>query len=133
MIKKNRKSSDIEDKYRKMNILEVDIDGENMEAVLKRLKNKKADPDGLKNEMYKKLGEDRITLNALTECYINLFEGEKEPPGWKESITYYYDSQNNKTNSWPTETFIFSWCILQNIHVNNLRNARESCTGIQHE
>ena len=86
--KNNRKFSDIDDKYRKMSILDVDINDEDVEAVLKRLKNKKAPgPDGLKNEMYKKLGEDRITLNAVTECYANLLEGQKEPPGWKESIT----------------------------------------------
>ena len=42
-----------------MSIMEVDINDEDVEAVVKRLKNKKAPgPDGSKNEMYKKLGQE---------------------------------------------------------------------------
>ena len=54
----------------------------------KKLKNKKAPgPDGLKNEPYKKLSSDHVTLESLTECYINIIEGENCPINWKESVT----------------------------------------------
>ena len=83
-----RLPDDNDDKYRKMSILKLDIEEEQIETILKKLKNNKSPgPDGLKNELYKKLAEDRITLDALTECYKNIIEEENPPQEWKQSTT----------------------------------------------
>ena len=81
-------NNNLDDRYRKMTLLNIDINEEKVENVLKKLKNKKAPgPDGLKNEMYKKLSDDRLTINTLTECYKNLVEGSPIPTEWKKSVT----------------------------------------------
>ena len=86
--KKCRNNNNLDDRYRKMTILNIDINEEKVENVLKKLKNKKAPgPDGLKNEMYKKLSDDKLTINTLTECYKKLIEGSSIPTEWKKSVT----------------------------------------------
>ena len=79
---------DLEKKYREMAIMKMDIQPEDVEQVLKGLKNRKAPgPDGLKNELYKKLKDDRFILNTLTECFNDIVETGNAPEEWKNSRT----------------------------------------------
>ena len=55
--------------------------------VKKTKDNKACGPDGLKNELYKAIVEDKTCLKTLTECFNTEITSETKPESWKKSIT----------------------------------------------
>ena len=71
-----------------MAVVKTEITEEQVENKLKNLRNKKSPgPDTLKNELYRKLKNDKITLSTLTDCYRVIVEGQSPPVDWKQSVT----------------------------------------------
>lgn len=69
-------------------LVKIEITEEQVENKLKNLRNKKSPgPDTLKNELYRKLKNDKITLSTLTDCYRVIVEGQSPPADWKQSVT----------------------------------------------
>ena len=61
---------------------------ENLEELLKNLKNNKAaGPDKLKGEFFKELGKSYTCKKMMTKCYNNVIREEEAPKSWTVSRT----------------------------------------------
>ena len=88
----------IGDPYRNIKVMTMEIQKEDIEKVLRRLKGRKAGGlDGLKPEMYKVLGESGECVEAMRRAMEKVLEEGGEPDSWRKSRTVMIEKNKKPT------------------------------------